>query len=67
MANESDKKKIVLAVALLVVAGLVVAWNFGMFAGGGSKVDTNQAEAPISAKEAKEKGVQARPGARIAE
>lgn len=68
MASESDKKKIVLAVVLLVIAGLAIAWNLGLFSGGGDKAAlTKQPEAPSSAKEAKEKGVPARPGARIAE
>lgn len=68
MASESDKKKAVLAVVLLVAAGLVIAWNFGLFSGGGDTgAGSKQTEAPVSAKEAKEKGVSARPGARIAE
>lgn len=64
MASEADKKKVILAVSLLVVAGLVVLWNFGVFSGGGKTEQAKQPEAPTSAADAKAKGVKPRPGAR---
>lgn len=35
-SSEADKKKLILAVVLLVLAGLVIAWNLGLFSGGSS-------------------------------
>ena len=37
MASEEDKKKIIIAVVLLALAGASVAWSMGLFSGGEKK------------------------------
>ncbi|XVJ60539.1 MAG: hypothetical protein HEQ23_14530 [Tepidisphaera sp.] len=50
MANsEADKKKLILAVVLLVLAGLVIAWNLGLFSGGSSTPTPAPVAAPDGA------------------
>ena len=32
-SSDADKKKLILAIVLLALAGLVIAWNLGLFSG----------------------------------
>ena len=39
---DSNAKKLVIAVVALVLAGVVVAWQLGVFSGGGSSTPTSE-------------------------
>ena len=38
--KDSDKPKLIIAVVILLVAGGLLAWNFGLFGGGASSNPT---------------------------
>jgi len=56
--NRGDAVKLSVAIFVLLAAGLLVAWNFGLVGGGSSKVPIRSAdEPPVPA------GARVRPGA----
>jgi hypothetical protein len=44
MASESDKKKLFLAIGLLALAGVAIAWNLGLFSSGDKKAPSAPVE-----------------------
>ncbi|MEK6702892.1 MAG: hypothetical protein AABZ53_11555 [Planctomycetota bacterium] len=67
MANESDKKKLLIAAVLLVLAVVVIAWNMNWFSSDGATPSTDAAAAPVTAAEAAKAGVKPRANARMVE
>ena len=49
MASEADKKKLFLAVGLLALAGVAIAWNLGLFSSAEKKGPTGPVEPPKDA------------------
>jgi hypothetical protein len=44
--KDSDKPKLIIAVVVLIVAGALLAWNFGLFSGGATTAPPPPTEAP---------------------
>jgi hypothetical protein len=55
--KSSDKPKLIFAVAILVVAGVVIAWQMGLFGDSGTKTVT-----PPAPEAAKAGGARTAPG-----
>ncbi len=68
MADNADKKKLLIAVVLVVLAGVVLSWSFGLFEpNGGTNAGKEVIPAPTSAAEAAKAGVKPRANARMVE
>jgi hypothetical protein len=44
--NRGDAVKLAVAIVVLIAAGLLVAWNFGVIGGGSSRAPVRSAEEP---------------------
>lgn len=52
---DPEKKKLIIAIVLLVLAGIGIAWGLGAFSGGPPKVDPEEAAARQKAYEEQKK------------